>query len=42
MVLGLPVLGHGTDNMLIEHDSPQWYDIIHFEYKLSWFWTYPF
>ena len=19
-----------------EHDSPQWYDIIHFEHKLSW------
>ena len=26
--------------MLDEHNSPQWYDIIHFEHKLSWlyFW----
>ena len=23
-------------HMLDEHDSPQWYDIVHFEHKLSW------
>ena len=22
--------------LLDEHDSPQWYDIVHFEHKLSW------
>ena len=22
--------------VLDEHDSPQWYDIVHFEHKLSW------
>ena len=26
-------LGQG---LLDEHDSPQWYDIVHFEHKLSW------
>ena len=29
-------LGHDSDTMLDEHDSPQWYDIVHFEHKLSW------
>ena len=29
-------LGHDSDTMLDEHDSPQWYDIVHFELKLSW------
>ena len=29
-------LGHRSDTMLDEHDSPQWYDIVHFEHKLSW------
>ena len=29
-------LEHDSDTMLIEHDSPQWYDIVHFEHKLSW------
>ena len=42
MILGLPVLGHEFETMLIEHDSPQWYDIVHFEHKLSWFRAYPF
>ena len=22
--------------ILDQHDSPQWYDIVHFEHKLSW------
>ena len=26
-------LGHNSDTMLDEHDSPQWYDIVHFELK---------
>ena len=29
-------LGHDYDVMLVEHESPQWYDIVHFEHKLSW------
>ena len=29
-------LGHDSDTMLDEHDSPHWYDIVHFEHKLSW------
>ena len=29
-------LGHDSNTMLDEHNSPQWYDIVHFEYKLSW------
>ena len=29
-------LGHGSNTILDEHDSPQWYDIIHFENMLSW------
>ena len=29
-------LGNGSDSMLDEHDSPQWYDIVHFKYKLLW------
>ena len=28
-------LRHGSDTTLNEHDSPQWYDIVHFEHKLS-------
>ena len=30
---------YDSDTMLDEYDSPQWsqwYDIVHFEYKLSW------
>ena len=34
-------LGHDSDIMLDEHDSPQLHDIVHFEYKLSWFWASP-
>ena len=30
-------LGHGSDIMLDEHGSPQWYDIVHFEHNLSCF-----
>ena len=29
-------LGHNSDTMLDEHDSSQWYDIVHFEHKISW------
>ena len=29
-------LGHDSNTTLDEHDSPQWYDIVHFEHKLSW------
>ena len=25
-----------TTKVLDEHDSPQWYDIVHFEHKLLW------
>ena len=33
-----PQLSHGTTWKLLldEHYSPQWYDIVHFEHKLSW------
>ena len=37
-------LGHGSDTMLDEHESPQLYDIVHFEHKLSGllgFWVSP-
>ena len=26
----------GIRAVLDKHDSPQWYDIVHFEHKLSW------
>ena len=29
-------LGHDSDTMLDEHNSLQWYDVVHFEHKLSW------
>ena len=29
-------LEHDSDTMLDEHDSPQWYNIVDFEHKLSW------
>ena len=28
-------LEHDSDTMLDEHDSPQWYNIVQFEHKLS-------
>ena len=35
ILLTLLSLGHGFDTMLVEHDSPSWYDTVHFEHKLS-------
>ena len=33
-----PAISNGKElfRVLDEHDSPQWYDIVHFEHKLSW------
>ena len=28
----LPIYWHDSDTMLDEHDSSQWYDIVHFEH----------
>ena len=28
-------LGHGSDTMLDEHDSPQWYDIVQHGFALG-------
>ena len=42
MILDLLILEHDSNAMLIEQDFLQWYDIVHFEHKLSWFRAYPF
>ena len=34
--LWLCLLFHLLDEHVRNHDSPQWYDIVYFEHKLSW------